>query len=220
MTTNLFEAILIALMPIFVLPHEPILNEPAETVSVESIKTDEIQNIIQKMMEIARMNQVDTGEGVMVGLAAPQIGIPKRIILVDMSVTEERKNTGDLSAFINPEIVWYSDVIEFGVEGCYSVDDHVDGSVPRSDKIIVRGYDAKGQFFERQFSGFQARIFQHEIDHLNGIRFPDRVGKKGDLHWIPDGKYQEYRDNWKNWPLKCPWDIWQKMKAGEPYNYP
>lgn len=207
MTTNLFEAILIALMPIFVLPHEPMLNEPAETVSVESIKTDEIQNIIQKMMEIARMNQVDTGEGVMVGLAAPQIGIPKRIILVDMSVTEERKNTGDLSAFINPEIVWYSDVIEFGVEGCYSVDDHVDGSVPRSDKIIVRGYDAKGQFFERQFSGFQARIFQHEIDHLNGIRFPDRVGKKGDLHWIPDGKYQECRDNWKSWPLKCPWDI-------------
>ncbi len=220
MTSILFSAILAALMPLFVLPSDPLLNRSADVVPVESIQSVEIQSIIQKMMEVARMNQIDTGDGVMVGLAAPQIGISKRIILVDMSVTEKRKNTGKLEAFINPEIIWYSDDIVFGVEGCYSVDDHLDGKVPRSEKIKVRAYDSTGELFEKEFSGFQARIFQHEIDHLNGIRFPDRVGDKGALHWIPDGKYQEYRDNWETWPLICPFDIWLKMKAGEPYTYP
>jgi len=141
-------------MSIFVLPHDPSLNRPSESVAVESIRTDEIRSIIKKMMEVARMNQIDTGEGVMVGLAAPQIGIPKRIILVDMSVDEKRKNTGDLKAFINPEIVWCSDQIVYGVEGCYSVDDHVDGSVPRSDRIKVKAYDSDGNLFEKEILGF------------------------------------------------------------------
>ena len=220
MTTILFRAILTALMPIFILPNDPSLNRDSETVPVEKIQSEEIQAVIQKMMEIARMNQIDTGEGVMVGLAAPQIGISKRIILVDMSVTEKRKNTGKLEAFINPEITWYSDDIVFGVEGCYSVDDHLDGKVPRSEKIIVKAYDSSGKLFENEFTGFQARILQHEIDHLNGIRFPDRVGKEGALHWVPDGKYQEYRESWETWPLLCPWDIWLKMKSGEPYTFP
>lgn len=207
-------------MSIFVLPHEPSLNQPSEKIPIELIQSAEIQSIIQKMMEVARMNQIDTGGGVMVGLAAPQIGINKRIILVDMSVNEQRKNTGDLCAFINPEIVWYSDDIVYGVEGCYSVDDHLDGKVPRSDRIRVKGYDAEGNLFEKEFSGFQARIFQHEVDHLNGIRFPDRVGKEGTLHWVPDSKYREYRENWETWPLICPWETWLKMKAGEPFTSP
>lgn len=208
------------IMSIFVLPHDSSLNRPSEAVPVESIRSDEVQSIIKKMMEVARINQIDEGDGVMVGLAAPQIGIGKRIILVDMSVNEARENTGALAAFINPEIVWYSDAIVYGIEGCYSVDGHLDGKVPRSDKIRVRGYGAEGNFFEKEFTGFQARIFQHEIDHLNGIRFPDRVGVKGTLHWIPDTRYDEYRANWETWPLICPYEIWLKMKAGEPYTYP
>lgn len=220
MTSNLLSTILTAFMSIFILPSDPLLNRLAETVPVESIHSFEIQSIIERMMEVARMNQIDTGDGLMVGLAAPQIGISKRIILVDMSVTEKRENTGKLEAFINPEIVWYSKEIVFGIEGCYSIDDHLDGKVPRSEKIKVRAYDSKGKLFEKEFSGFQARIFQHEIDHLNGIRFPDRVGEKGVLHWIPDGKYQEYKDSWETWPLICPFDTWLKMKAGEPYTHP
>lgn len=207
-------------MSIFVPPSDPSLTMSASNVNVEHILSEEIQSIIDHMLDITTGNQVDMGNGVMVGLAAPQIGIMKRIIIVDSGVDVDRKNLGNLVSYINPQIVWYSDEVLLGTEGCYSVDEHLDGKVPRSESIRITAYDREGNFIDRTFSGFIARIFQHEVDHLDGIRFPDRVSENGILHWIPDNQYNQYLEQWEEWPLIFPFELWLDMKHGRPYEAP
>ncbi len=202
-------------MSIFTPPGDPSLCSVAEKVVIEEITSEEIQGIIEQMYAIARGERGDTEKRVMVGLAAPQIGISKRIILVDLGVQATRRELGNLEVFINPEIVWYSEDQIEEREGCYSVDRHICGIVRRSAKIKIQAFDRKGNRLEKELSGFTARIFQHETDHLNGIRFPDRVGPQGRLHWVKEDQYPEYRDNWETWPVSCPWKVWIDMKAGK-----
>lgn len=100
-----------------------------------------------------------------VGLAAPQIGISKRIIIVD---------PGDqLIQIINPEII-YSEGEQNGSEGCLSVPGKV-GWLKRAHKVIVKGLNPNGEIIEIEAIDFLARILQHEIDHLDGILFPDKA---------------------------------------------
>ena len=199
--------------------HHLIINKTPE-VSIEKITSEEIQSVIKKMMMIVENYREDNGNGVMVGLAAPQIGIPLSIIIVDMDVDANWKNLGKLSIYINPKITWYSEEVIYGIEGCYSVDSHLDGKIPRAQSIILEAYDSQGNFIKKPFSGFTARIFQHEVDHVNGICFPDRIGPNGCLHWIPDNQYNNYKEQWMSWPLNCPWEIWLKMKNNQPYQAP
>lgn len=207
-------------MSIFVPPSDSLLTMPSASVHIEHIHSEETQSIIERLFDIAKGNQVNLGNGVMVGLAAPQIGIMKRIIVIDMGVDEDRKNLGNLVAYINPEIVWYSDEIVYGTEGCYSVDEHLDGKIPRAESVRIKAFDRDGNSIDRVFSGFTARIFQHEIDHLSGIRFPDRVGENGILHWIPDQQYDQYLKQWEEWPLIFPFKSWLDMKEGKAYQTP
>lgn len=102
-----------------------------------------------------------------VGLAAPQVGILKRVILVD--VAEEEK---DLHVFINPEIVEESGLCN-GAEGCLSVPG-VYGTVDRPEKIKVKYLDPSGLEKELEAEGYFARAICHEVDHLNGILFTDK----------------------------------------------
>ena len=204
----------------FAKPSDVILNIQAEEIPLNEIKSTEVQEIIDRMFDIAKGERTDPEARSMVGLAAPQIGISKRIILVDIGVDSERRDLGKLTAFINPEIVWYSEELVEGREGCFSVDERVAGIVQRSKSIKIKAYDRDGNIVLQEFSDFTARIFQHEIDHLQGIRFPDRIGEQGKLQWVKDAEYPEYRKNWQNWPHKCPWDVWQAMKLGETYESP
>lgn len=207
-------------MSIFVPPSDPSLTMSASSIRIEDILSEEIQSIIDQMLDVTKGNQVDKGFGIMFGLAAPQIGIMKRIIIVDCGVGDDRKDLENLVPYINPQIVWYSDEILWGTEGCYSVDEHIDGKIPRSESVRITAYDREGNFIDRIFSGFTARIFQHEVDHLEGIRFPDRVGENGILHWIPDNQYNQYLKQWENWPLIVPFKLWLDIKYGRPYEVP
>ena len=100
-----------------------------------------------------------------VGLAAPQVGINKRVIVVDIGE--------GLYKLVNPEIV-SSSGIQDGPEGCLSVP-NVIGNVKRSEHIKVKALDENGNIVTIEASGFLARAFQHEIDHLNGIIFTDKA---------------------------------------------
>lgn len=102
-----------------------------------------------------------------VGLAAPQVGVLKRVIVID---TREEDGPG-LIEMINPEIVEYSGT-QIGPEGCLSIPD-LNGEVRRHKKIRVKGLDRHGNEVEMEAEDFLARVFQHEIDHLNGILFTD-----------------------------------------------
>lgn len=100
-----------------------------------------------------------------VGLAAPQVGISKRVIVVDVG------DESGLIEMVNPVIV-ESEGEQLGPEGCLSIP-NLNGDVVRAQRIKVRGQDRNGVPFEVESTDFQARAFQHEIDHLNGVLFTD-----------------------------------------------
>ena len=110
------------------------------------------------------------------GLAFPQLGINKRVIII---VHEVEDGIFDEYVFVNPKIVSYSEeMIAADVgEGCLSVNREVDGHVPRHARVTVEGYDIDGNKIKVRAREELAIAFQHEIDHLNGILFYDRINK-------------------------------------------
>ncbi len=113
-----------------------------------------------------------------VGLAAPQVDYPKRIALVDVSMRPKTPNNGRL-LLINPEVTERGGEI-IGREGCLSVPDYT-GNVARAEWIRVRAQDGHGQWHEYRCEGYEARAVLHELDHLDGLLFLDRLVSRRDL---------------------------------------
>jgi peptide deformylase len=108
-----------------------------------------------------------------VGLAAIQVGVPKRIVTVDIAKKDEPK---DPQVFINPEIVWSSDETGTYEEGCLSIPEYYE-EVERPAQVKVRYMDLDGKTQEVEANGMLATVLQHEIDHTNGILFIDHISK-------------------------------------------
>lgn len=117
-----------------------------------------------------------------VGLAAPQIAISLRIFVAEY---EERK-----VAMINPEIV-KAEGEQIGPEGCLSIPGYVGENIRRAEKIVVKGLDQKGKPMKVEAEGWFARILQHEIDHLDGILFLDRLDSPNDLRELTDEEEED-----------------------------
>ena len=111
-----------------------------------------------------------------VGLAAPQIGISIRLIVVEYGNEDNEDAPKKLYVMANPEIVTASPELVSGTEGCLSVPGLI-GDVERHQKIVLRGMNRLGKPVKLKAEGWLARIFQHEIDHLDGVVFPDRATK-------------------------------------------
>lgn len=122
-----------------------------------------------------------------VGLAAPQIGRSLRLIV--MRIIEDRARPADQPvrtvALVNPEFEPLGPETELGWEGCLSVPD-LRGVVPRFSRIRYRGLLLDGAQVEEEAVGFQARILQHEIDHLNGVIYLDRIRDMSTLGYEPE----------------------------------
>lgn len=139
------------------------------------IITDDVHKLITGMKD-ATVDWEDSREHeVGVALAAVQVDQLLRIVVIRENFDD--KNNKNFTVFINPEITKYEGRIEQDFEGCLSVP-NVYGKVPRHTKVRVRAQDESGRFFRVTAEGFLARVFQHEIDHTNGIVFIDRI--KGD----------------------------------------
>src|SRR3954467_10870214 len=108
-----------------------------------------------------------------VGLAAIQIGVPRRIVTVDIAKKDEPKNP---QVFINPEIVWSSEEKNTYEEGCLSIPEYYE-EVERPTEVKVRFMDLHGKTHEVAASGLLATVLQHEIDHINGVLFIDHISK-------------------------------------------
>jgi peptide deformylase len=142
---------------------------------VENVLADECQQLINKMMLAA-------SESGGVGIAAPQIHHSERIFIM-CSKPNTRYPDAPLmepTAIINPEILRYSDEKVKDWEGCLSVPS-MRGLVPRHSHIEVRYVDRQGIEQQKELTGFIARIFQHELDHLNGLTFIDQLESTKDL---------------------------------------
>jgi peptide deformylase len=140
---------------------DPVLRQRAR--EVQEI-TPEITSLIEKMRET--MAQAPG-----IGLAAPQVGESVRVILVTFGLSEDKP---DVRALINPEIIWHSDDSDVCEEGCLSVPETT-AKIKRWTEVKIRALDENGNTMELHVDGFTPRIIQHEIDHLDGILFIDRV---------------------------------------------
>lgn len=197
----------------FVKPDDLVLVKTAMVIDLGQIKSSETNADIERMLDAAYGEQKDRSKPLLVGLAAPQIGISKRIILVDVAANGKGK-IGDLRVYINPEVIWKSKNEVEWYEGCYSTD-RVCGIVSRPNKIIIKAYNREGLQVEEEYGGYTARIFQHEIDHLNGIEFVSRIIDDDKLHWVEEDEFPQYRDReaWRSWQKKCSRDKWNKIKG-------
>lgn len=150
----------------------PILREVAKPVPVSEIASDKIQRILSDMKE-AMASQKDG-----IAIAAPQIGENMRIFVVSGILLKKadrlfKGNDSDM-VFINPELIKSSKEKKEAEEGCLSIRWFY-GKVNRRARVTIRAFNEKGEAIERGASGVLAQIFQHEIDHLNGILFTDKT---------------------------------------------
>lgn len=166
---------------------EDVLRAPAAL--VENIKDPDLQALIDDMIET-----LADAEGV--GLAAPQIGRKLQLALVhtlpDYDEDDEPiEGTRDMYVIINPKIVWTSRKTTYGIEGCLSIPGYL-GEVERNHAIRVVAYDRNGKKKRYRLKGWDARIFQHEIDHLNGVLYTDKLTAP-ENYWTEE-EYEKYRE--------------------------
>jgi peptide deformylase len=160
-----------SLREIVTLP-EPVLRRKAKPIT----KFDkELQTLIDDMIETMR-------DAPGVGLAAPQVGVSERLAVIEYAEDEDDEDEGEgaekttkpkqLLVIINPEIVKASEEKVNGIEGCLSIPGLL-GEVERYEALQVKALNRYGKPVKLKVEGWMARIFQHEIDHLNGVLFTD-----------------------------------------------
>ena len=162
---------------------DPVLRKKARAIT----KVDRnLGSLIDDMVETMR-------EAPGVGLAAPQIGLSERLIVVEYYEREEDEENEEAPkkvwAVINPEIVKTSEEKLMGVEGCLSIPGLL-GEVERHAEVQIKGLNRHGQPMKIKAQGWLARIFQHEIDHLNGVLFPDRATRV----WKPQQEVEQEQE--------------------------
>ncbi|HBI21276.1 MAG TPA: peptide deformylase [Legionella sp.] len=146
-----------------------ILREQAEPVHESEFKAHWLLQLAQDLIAIMK-------EKCAVGVAAPQIGVSKRVIVFGTAYTKRQNLETHIpdTVLINPALRILSEEVESGYEGCLNTGELM-AHVPRATEIEYTGFDLDGNAITKRATGFEARIVQHEIDHLNGILFFDRV---------------------------------------------
>jgi len=165
----------------------PVLRQTAAEVQLPASEED--KKILKELMEYVQNSQnpeiaAKFGLRPGIGLAAPQINVSKRMIAVH--VTDDQGKLYSYALF-NPKIISHSVERAFlsTGEGCLSVDEQHAGYVPRYARVTVKGVDLEGNEVQVRVKGLPAIVFQHEIDHLNGILFYDHIDKENPMK-IPE----------------------------------
>lgn len=169
--------------PIVRLGH-PSLRTLARVVPRERIGDPEIQQLIDDMIETMR-----DAHGV--GLAAPQVGVESQIFVYESAGHADPASDTPLRVVINPMIHPHERELVYDWEGCLSIPD-LRGMVPRNPAVRVQGLDREGRPLDYVARGFEARIVQHEFDHLNGVVFLDRMRDFRTLSYIDE--WSEYME--------------------------
>lgn len=145
----------------------------------------QIRRLMDDMVETMR-------EAAGVGLAAPQIGLDIQVFVAEVPLDlEDPDGETRLHALADPEILWVSADLAEGREACLSIPE-LFGDVPRHVAMRVRALDRYSRTVELELTDFEARVFQHEIDHLNGVLFVDRVTGIDKLYFLEDGDDGEF----------------------------
>ena len=161
----------------------PVLRESSKPVGDE-LRSSEFQNFIDDLVHTMR-----TYNGV--GIAAPQVGVSKRIFSIEVANNPRYpgKEAFPLCIVINPEIEFLDTKLIDSWEGCLSIP-KIRGKLKRREKVLLKGLDREGNPFEEQLQGFPAIIAQHELDHLDGKLFIDRMESMETLSF--QSEYEKY----------------------------
>lgn len=165
------------------MPLLDIVSIPEQVLRKKARKVTEfgsdLQNLIDDMVETMR-------QAPGVGLAAPQVNVSSRVIVVEFGDEEDEEAPKRLYTLVNPEIIRASTEKEMGIEGCLSIPDFI-GEVERNSAVTIKAQNRRGQSVRIKADGWLARIFQHEIDHLEGVLFIDRA----DRVWKPESEEEK-----------------------------
>jgi peptide deformylase len=159
---------MIAMLLKIVQTGDPVLRAPARALGAEEIRSAEIQQLIELMRETMR-------DAPGVGLAAPQVGVPLQLAVIeDIGESEEQERKPvPFHVIASPRLSLGAEIVEH-YEGCLSVEGF-QAAVPRARAVTVEGLDHRGEAVTIRAAGWYARILQHEIDHLNGTLYIDRM---------------------------------------------
>jgi len=173
-------------LPPLVTLGNPRLSQPSMPVAVNQIVNDDFQSRLRTL----RLGLEHHGAN---GIAAPQLGWFERYLLM-----RDPSNGGDLIYWINPQLKILSADLVWYWEGCLSVPG-IKAYVGRPSAVSVTGFDENGEAIERLFDGWEAHLFQHEFDHLDGILFPYRVADP--RHMVSATEFDRRGDWPEDWPL-------------------
>lgn len=148
--------------------HLPIITAPDPRLKIKARPVAAVDDAVRRLMD----DMLETmREAIGIGLAAPQVGVAKRVIVLDVARDGEKPAPMMLA---NPEIVWRSPELTTGSEGCLSLPEHY-AEVTRPEQIRLRYLDYQNEMRETEATGLLATCIQHEIDHLDGILFVDHI---------------------------------------------
>lgn len=183
-----FKKDYIIMMEDIVREGDPILRTVTEPVSIPPSEEDKEEMAAMLLFlknsqdpELSKKYKLRAG----VGLSANQIGLNKRMFAA--LITDDQGDDQEIALF-NPKIISHSTAMVYlpESEGCLSVDRPVQGFVPRYEKVQIKAWNVEGQEIKLRYKGFDAIVMQHEIDHLNGIMFYDRINKENPFK-LPTG---------------------------------
>jgi peptide deformylase len=161
---------------------DPILRQDTQLVNLKNLNSSDgkLQLLIDNMIDTMRKE-----DGV--GLAAPQVFESLRLVVIECSFNDRYSEAPNipLTILVNPSIKFYSEETTMGWEGCLSLKD-LRGLVPRSKKIMVEYFDREGKPISLDAEGFPAVVLQHEIDHLHGKVFLDRMSDLSQLAYLEE----------------------------------
>lgn len=162
-----------------------VLGDPALRKKARKVTkfNDNLAALVEDMTETMRNSNG-------VGLAAPQVGVTEQVIVVETPQDEDEPGSGQLYVVINPEVARSSKEIVDGLEGCLSIPGYV-GEVTRHEAVTIKGQDPKGRKIRIKARGFLARVFQHEIDHLSGELFIDKLTAPDRIWRVEEGEEEQ-----------------------------
>lgn len=182
-------------------PDSPIVRSVCLALSKRDLRKTSVQQEIEALIDYVYGNNNKgknrkRNDATTVGLSANQVGIIKRISIVDLAVG--KKGYSDIQVLINPEIVWASKSLIENCEGCVNLPS-IWGYVKRSKRIKVKAFDRSGNELLLTLTGWPAILLQHEIDHLNGKLFIDRLPDATKALHVTKSDYQKFKASKKKW---------------------
>ncbi|MFN2166853.1 MAG: peptide deformylase [Anaerolineae bacterium] len=147
--------------------------EDAQQLKVLRSKSRKVQRVTPKHAAFAQRMLETMRDAVGVGLAAPQVGVLQRFFVAEIPEDEENDQPAQTFILFNPEIIKAKGE-QVGYEGCLSIPGYI-GEVMRREQVTVQGLNEKGKPVRFKVEGYVSRVFQHEIDHLDGVLFTDKL---------------------------------------------